>query len=232
MKINVFSFTRDRLEYTTTCFNSLRLCKKNIPFDHYVIDNGSTDGTKNYLAKTINSYKGLIISPLNYGLHIASNLIYALMEPCDLVIKFDNDCFIPERSMIKHIVSVYSALIAKGNKYILSPQIKGIVNQPKRGEIVTIKSNKIEYHLGTVGQIGGICMAIPFELFKLLKFNVNLPMARGLDTSICNQAINFGYKLAYIEDIYVEHYETTNGQAKKYPEYFKRKKIEELNPLA
>lgn len=228
MKINIFTFTRDRIGYTIKCFYSLNKCRELQCFDHYLVDNGSTDGTKEYIASTINNYKGMILGPFNYGLHLAAKMVGTIMDRCDLVIKVDNDCYFPDTTIIQRIASVYEYTINKGMKYILSPRVEGIVKQPRRGNIIPMTIGDSEYHLGCVGQIGGLCMVIPYELFVSLTFNTNLPMARGLDSSICNQGLSLGYSLAYIEDIFVEHYETTNGQAKRYPAYFKRKRCEEV----
>ncbi len=228
MKINIFSFTRDRLDYTMACFDSLHRCKKYIKFDHYVIDNGSIDNTKKYLSKTSGRYKGLVINPFNQGLHMSSSIISQIMEPCDLVIKVDNDCFFADCTVIKHIAALYKFFVDHKLRYIVSPKVEGIVNQPKRGNIEILKINNILYQIGHAGQIGGLCLVMPYVLFSRLQFNTNLPLARGLDSSICGQSTNFGYKLAYMENISVMHYETTNGQAKRYPEYFVRKKIEEV----
>jgi len=230
MKINVFSFTRDRVIYTNNCFNTLQHCKSKYPFDHYVLDNGSIDDTKKYLGNSISRYKGVIIIPTNVGLHIASSIISSIMEPCDLVIKADNDCFFSSSDTILNISSIYGSLMKSNEKYILSPRVLGISKQPKRGDIRELVINDVSFTLGHVGQIGGLCMAIPYNIFKCIKFNTNLPMARGLDSSICSQAVNLGCKLAYIENMTVTHYETTNGQGKRYPEYFKRKRVEETKP--
>jgi len=38
-----------------------------------------------------------------------------------------------------------------------------------------------------------------------------------------------GGQMGYIEDLIVEHMDSTEGQKKKYPKYFKRKYGEETN---
>ena len=230
-KIGVFTFTRDRVQYTQVCFTSIRKCVKHYPLDHYVLDNGSTDDTRIFLGKTISSYAGLICSPVNMGLHVSAQMISNIIQPCDLVIKIDNDCKIRDALSMQYIASIYTQLNKHNEKYILSPKIIGITKQPKRGDSRVISTPNGDFTLGHVGQVGGLFMAIPYELFKVLKFNSNLPMARGLDSAICSQAVSFGYRLAYVENMSVEHYQTTDGQCKVYPEYFKRKRIEEQNPF-
>lgn len=227
MKISLFTFTRDRHRYTRDCFASLFKCRDHCKFDHYVLDNGSKESTRVYLAQKVSHFKGLILSPFNYGLHLSAKMIRTILEPCDLVIKFDNDCYIKDPWVINSIARVYKYMVDHDMKYVFSPRVEGIVRQPKRGEQFIIQDGQFTNTLSRVGQIGGICMCIPYKLFNSLTFNEALPMAKGLDSSICSQAVSFGYKLAYIEDIVVHHYETTNGQGKRYPEYFKRKRVEE-----
>lgn len=227
MKVNTFTFTRDRLAYTTTCFESLQMYNKTPIIDHYILDNGSKDGTPDYLSTLAHDLKGLILSPRNVGLHIGTQLIANIMQPCDYVVKVDNDCHFTEPNVIKQLVTIARTLERTGYKYILSPRVEGIVNQPKRGKAETVCIANTKYSISPTGQIGGLCMLIPYSIFKVLRFNENLPLAKGLDSNICLQATTHGCRLAYVDNIFVTHYETTAGQAKKYPEYFKRKKLEE-----
>ena len=71
-------------------------------------------------------------------------------------------------------------------------------------------------------------MVIPFQLWRRLEIDGTKPKARGFDSSVCEQARHNGYVVGYLENIFVEHMDGTNKQAEKYPEYFKRKKIEEV----
>lgn len=231
MKINVFTFTRDRLTYTKICFNSLQACQKYHRFNHYVLDNGSADGTQIYLTSNADKFKGLILSPSNLGLHKSCEMLSTLIDPCDLVIKADNDCFFNNVETISNIAKAYKTLCDAGKKLsILSPTVKGIVNQPKRGTPFTLTTkDKVSYQYHPTGQIGGICMAIPYDLFKLLVYNTSLPMAKGLDSNICQQGILHDYSLYYFDDT-VTHYDTTPLQAKRYPAYFVRKRNEEKIP--
>jgi len=48
MKIAIYTLTRDRLQYTQDCFSSLWQ-NAGMPFDHYIVDNGSEDGTVEWL---------------------------------------------------------------------------------------------------------------------------------------------------------------------------------------
>jgi len=195
---------------------------------HYILDNGSKDGTPDYLSTITNQLKGLVLCPHNVGLHKGTQLISSIMLPCNYVLKVDNDCFFEMDRVIGQLVGVAEKLRLRGEGWILSPYVGGIVHQPKRGQSTTIQVNECAYTLSPTGQVGGLCMLIPYGLFKLLQFNVNLPLAKGLDSQICLQAVTHGYRLGYIDNLEVFHYETTDGQARRYPEYFKRKKREEL----
>lgn len=50
MRVAVLSLTRDRLDYTIHCFTTLHWLG-GAPFDHYVLDQASTDGTVEWLVK-------------------------------------------------------------------------------------------------------------------------------------------------------------------------------------
>jgi GT2 family glycosyltransferase len=72
MKIAVFTLTRDRLGYTKLSFESLRR-KAGVPFLHCVIDNGSTDGTKQWLRLKYRPQL-LVDLPRNVGISMGCNL--------------------------------------------------------------------------------------------------------------------------------------------------------------
>ena len=54
-----------------------------------------------------------------------------------------------------------------------------------------------------------------------------LPKAWGQDDHFCNWTKSKGCKVGYIEGLIVNHFETTDGQARRFPEYFERKFKEE-----
>jgi GT2 family glycosyltransferase len=70
MKIAIYTLTRDRIEYTKKCFQSLQE-NAGYSYDHYIIDNGSKDGTADWLKE--GNYTKVIYNPENVGISNGSN---------------------------------------------------------------------------------------------------------------------------------------------------------------
>ena len=224
MSVGVYMLTRDRLEYTKRAITSFRKYNGSEVF-LVVIDNGSKDGTTEWLKEQLSSgvINHLHLEPENVGIHKAFFIAKGIFKnKYSLIVKVDNDCEFIE-PVIAHIFSNYSTAI--NYKMVLSPHVNGIMNQPKRSYFV---KTSLGDTFGNTGHVGGLCMAIPFQLWRKLEIDGTKPKARGFDSSVCEQAKMYGYVVGYIENIFVEHMDGTNKQAEKYPEYFKRKKIEEV----
>lgn len=99
----MYTVTRNRLLLTRLSFD--KLCRwAGIGFDHFVADNGSDDGTAEWLRERAETgqIKGLYLSPVNLGQNLATNYLLDLMkdgEPYDWVVRWDNDA-IPRRKSV------------------------------------------------------------------------------------------------------------------------------------
>lgn len=134
-KIAIWTITWNRLDYTKQMIESM---KKNFKYDydHYFIDNGSTDGTKKYLEGLLKdkaSYKAIrdvIFNKDNIGISKANNqalgaICGSTKQNYDIVIKIDNDCKILSPNILKTIVEMYQA----NHKMIFSPYVEGLIGR-------------------------------------------------------------------------------------------------------
>lgn len=230
LKIAIFSLCRDRLLYTQACFESLRR-NAGMPFDHYVFDNGSTDGTVQWLDSEYKPFPGSYYAMQNHGISVASNFIVRqiLQGDYNLIIKADNDAFIRTSNILPQIVDVARAA---GENWILSPRVEGINRQPRRHRNVEIAGHPV----GVTPIVGGLFHVVPTAVYQRYMeqggYPENLPLAKGQDDHLCHwfHTTQNGH-CGYIEDLVVEHYETTDGQARRYPEYFTRKFAEEKGEM-
>lgn len=206
-RIAVLSITRDRIDYTKHCFKLLRE-NAGCRFDHYVFDNGSTDGTQEWLGKR--KLKGLVVSDSNVGVCVAMNRLLDLAGPdYDFYVKFDNDCEITNPGTLKAVVELMD------DKLILSPRIMGLMNPPGVGSEID--------GLGYPAMIGGIFMCVPGWVYREYRYPENNPVWGMDDVGICNWFANHGGRVAYVMGLEANHYETTVGQHNKYPDYFLRR---------
>lgn len=237
MRIAIYSLTRDRLAYTQACLASLYQ-NAGMPFDHYVWDNGSTDGTVQWLDGEIARMDaaedpcGLTVhnSATNVGISVASNrCIYQILRHnnYDYIIKADNDAYVRTPNILPQICEVAQSA---GENWILSPRVSGLNKQPTRHRTVTIAGHPV----GVTPIVGGLFHVLPADVYRRYMdaggYPENLPLAKGQDDHLCHwfKTTQRG-QCGYIEDLEVEHYEGTDAQARRYPEYFSRKFLEERN---
>jgi len=226
MKIAIYTLTMDRLDYTKHCFESLRN-KAGYLYDHFVVDNGSQDGTVEWLKENSKMFKKIIFNQKNLGIGKSSNQalneIYTLNY--DLIIKMDNDCEVLTSGILSEIVKLYDFKWHNQPflpKLVLSPKVKGI----NKAISVHDQAWLGNYLISFTTMIGGLFMISTPVILKDFRYREDL-IRMGLDSQICHFVNQNGGRCGYIEQLEVNHYETTDGQAKRYPGYFQRKWEEE-----
>lgn len=225
-KIAVVSLTRDRINFTKACFSRARQTA-GIDYTHFVLDNGSTDGTQEWLrsrwdGKYIN---WRVLEPTNIGIHKGLEKIRKVLKVLpeyDYVCKLDNDCFPLSPNWLQGLVETLEQL--GPDKWVLSPRVEGLNHQPLRNEIIQIDDKTI---VGVTNVVGGLCRLMSYGNFMKLGQNTSLPLGYGDDSRLEQLAPQFGWQMGYAEHIVVEHILSTNGQIEAEPEYFTRKFAEE-----
>lgn len=222
MKIAIYTLTRDRLEYTRHCLKTLEE-KAGFPYDHFIVDNGSKDGTREWLVERM--YRHLTLLPENAGISKGSNMALEeiLKYDYDVIIKMDNDCEIVTPNILTKVAALYDHLQHLNFNIVLSPYVNGINKQPNRSFFI----NQAGWKIGITGIIGGLFHIVPAKVYREYRYPEQLPKAWGQDDHFCEWLRQKDIMKGYIEELLINHYETTNGQSKRYPEYFQRKWTEE-----
>jgi hypothetical protein len=167
-----------------------------------------------------------ILLPENIGIAVGMNMLKEKIlanNPSHLVIKFDNDCYIQSPSILGYITNVYKTKPPMSGEYVLSPTVQGISRVPATQS----EGGWAGYYINLTGIIGGLFRITQLHVFKQFTADENLPKARGVDGQFANWFNSSGGRVGYLRDITVEHYLTTDGQCRQYPEYFARKRKEE-----
>jgi GT2 family glycosyltransferase len=238
MKLNIaiYTLTRERLQYTKDCFAALRE-KAGHPYDHYVLDNGSEDGTQQWLheyqelRRLEGHFTQVVCKPENLGISAASNkCLEAIFERHDqsirehgrLILKVDNDCYPITMNILAEFARIYSEC-KEAERWVLSPRVEGINKQPRRVRRHTLAGHEI----GVTPIVGGLFHVVPAPVYRHFMadggYDESLPKGWGQDDQFCDWLARNGYAKGYVEDLVVEHYEGTDNQAKRWPDYFTRK---------
>lgn len=91
--IDIILVTFNRLEFTKKTLKSIQERTK-IPYNLIVVDNNSTDGTRDFLISTEKDYKKVVLLDENIGLEMALNEGFKYVES-DIFVTTDNDCIAP-----------------------------------------------------------------------------------------------------------------------------------------
>ena len=225
-RVAVFTLTRDRLEFTQICLASLR-DRAGYPFDHFVIDNGSEDGTQEWLTQEAKASRIAYLETLseNRGISYGRNRAIDIIQErggYDLIIKFDNDCRVLTEDILGRIAGFYQHAAEDDRTFVISPRVVGIVNQPARHGT----GQEFGEKFGLTGVVGGLFQVVPSSLYDNYRFPKDLPLALGGDAAFAKWLVGKA-SVGYLEDLVVEHYLTTEGQVGRYPDYFTRKYQEE-----
>jgi glycosyltransferase involved in cell wall biosynthesis len=196
-KIVVITVTWNRLHYTKQYLSELKQ-KGGYLFEHIIVDNGSTDGTIQYLIE-----QGYDVISLNKNVGIWKAFKIAIKyakekyKP-DYIVKFDNDCEILTDNILLKIMQWYE----KGCKsYVVAPLDLQILptHQPKVIKKITERNEALRY----VEHVGGIFLVAPadalYELCKMQDKEVSGDLLRG------RKFWSIGYSVCYFENLQITH---------------------------
>lgn len=224
VKVAAFSITYDRLDYTKKAFHSLNHTA-GYTFDHYVVDNGSTDGTVEWLKENFDPSR-LILNPDNKGISIASNQVVDLIKKgdYDCILKFDNDCMCLTSGWLEKMVEIYKT----NHLFALSCYVQGLRDNPggsPRAGYGRIKNELI----GVTAHLGGICNFVSSKAYDNFRWPEDEQLHGLQDLEFSQHLFKCGYQMGYLENYFVNHGPAgTEGQEKDYPEYFAKRREEKI----
>lgn len=240
-RVAIYTITYDRLEYTKKCFKSLNETT-GYYYDHYIVDNNSTDGSQDWINKQKVEgwcqYRQLIPNKTNMGISIASNqaLDSIKMTPIskkttgeekellnyDIIIKVDNDCIFQTKGWLSTMVNLWRS----NHRLAMSCYINGLRDNPggaMRFAYGTLKGELV----GMTRHLGGICHFVSADAYKTFRWPEDDTLHGFQDLYFSNYLLANGYQMGYLENYYCSHGpKGTVAQEKDYQEYFERRKKE------
>lgn len=223
-RVAVFTLTYDRLDYTKKSFESLYKTA-GYALDHFVVDNGSEDGTVNWLEKEWTNPLGkshFRLNGENKGISKGSNqALDDIGKDYDIIVKVDNDCLFLTEGWLAKMVEIWKS----NHRIALSCYPQGLKDNP--GGAPRIGQGTIRGELvGMTKHLGGILHFVSADAYSDFRWDEEDFLHGHQDLEFSNYLMFNGYQQAYLENYFIEHINTTEGQHKDYPYYFERRKAE------
>jgi glycosyltransferase involved in cell wall biosynthesis len=229
-KIAIFTLTHDRLDYTKRCFESLHKTA-GYAFDHFVVDNGSKDYTASWIFEYANQHKNdffmdLLPNPDNHGISKASNEAIDMINEhgeYDIIVKVDNDCLFLTDGWLAKMVEIWKV----NHMIAMSCYVQGLKDNPGGSPRIAYGNIKDEV-MGMTKHLGGICHFVDAKAYNTFRWDEDDTLHGVQDLIFSHHLLNTGYQMGYLENYYCEHMDGTEGQHKRYPDYFERRKTERV----
>jgi len=221
-RVAIFTLTYDRLEETKVGFESLQRTA-GYPFDHYIVDNGSSDDTVEWI-KANYPFKWLMPNEENKGISIASNqaLDEIAHHDYDIIMKVDNDCVFLSDGWLKRMVDIWK----RNNITALSCYVQGLKDNPGGAERIGHGFIDGEY-IGITNHLGGICHFVDASAYKNFRWNEDSFYHGIQDVELSRYLASNGFQMAYLENYFCNHgVDGTEGQMNRFKDYFERRKLE------
>lgn len=164
----------------------------------------------------------------NVGQHVAWNEAYsrAKAEGAKYFLRIDDDCEFLSKRWLKKLVSCSQAF---GNKFIVSPTVKGLKHPPARSQICTVAGVEVEF---LADAIGGVCRLHPTALLDKQDppyvADVRMPLGAGDATGIARWARECKVPMVYVRQVRVRH--STARQEAADPTYFENHGLYQVIP--
>lgn len=191
MKIAAITITYNRLELTKRTVESF-YAKTTV--DHHVfIDNGSTDGTPEYIKQFHH-----VLLPQNVGITEAFIMVAQQLKDYDFILKLDNDIETVTEGIMDKMLNFYNL---NGKYFVCSPVDLNL--DPNYAPRSFGRKFLHGFNVNLTSHTGGAFQLIPNEICQKLIAEYN-HFKMG-DQAIGNYYLNHGYKPCYLEDLQMRH---------------------------
>ena len=197
----VWTLTKNRLWFVQRMLSALRTMT-NIGFDHYVLDQGSTDGAADFLAEQYRAGQlaYLRLEPTNIGISRGSNHLLDIIEAAQMhawVVKLDSDVMVQTPNWLERMIQ------RSRPRHVLSPHVLGLVDHPGGAPRT---HTDVQARLGYAKHLGGACNVAPAGGWHDFGRWITPGPAHGTqDAEFSARMRDKGYRLAYVEDVLVRH---------------------------
>jgi len=208
---SIIILTRNNLDYTKKCIESIKKYTPE-PYELIVVDNGSTDGTIEYL-ESLPDVK-LIKNPTNLGFAMGNSM--GIKEARgEYILLLNNDTIVTEGWLTRLISAAESdpsiGLVGPRSNYVAGVQL--VKDVPYRDDMEAMREFARKWSLENAGKyeetfrVIGFCMLVKKDVIeKIGGFDPLYEMGNFEDDDFCIRAIRAGFKIKIAQDVFIHHY--------------------------
>jgi GT2 family glycosyltransferase/2-polyprenyl-3-methyl-5-hydroxy-6-metoxy-1,4-benzoquinol methylase len=223
--VSIVMLTWNQKGLTEMCLRSLEISTK-VPYELIVVDNGSTDGTvdflKSYAAEKVTDKQDnvkLIFNPENVGFARGNN--QGLKEARgEYLVLLNNDTVLPNMWLERMLRRFYSdkkaGMVGPRSNYVKPRQFA----QPEYSELAEFSKFAEGFYLKNQGKttvtesLVGFCLTVKREVFaKIGLLEEDYTIGGYEDDDLCIRARRAGYRLLIADDVYVHHFGNASFKA-------------------
>ena len=214
-KISIITRAFNRLEYTVMCIRETYILAKNADYEHIIIEQSSSDGTKEWLKSLeIEGYYKIKVKYNEVNTGDGGGMkdgFDMISEDCKYILQLDND-----------LIPLTDNFLQKLSDIMDNDDNIGSIMLKREGvghhlEMTELYKNYNGIELFHMKKMHG--MFFRRDLLEKINYWTNKD-TMGWVKHIPNVLHSWGYAIVKSPDIKILHIDTTGGQSKKFPKFF------------
>lgn len=208
---SIVILTRNELEFTRRCVDSIRQYT-NEPYELIFVDNGSTDGTIEYLENLKDAT--VIRNPINLGFGAGCNQGMNIAKG-EYIVLLNNDTLVTPGWLTRLITRVESdptvGMVGPRSNYVVGPQL--ITPAPYGEDLSQLSAYAAELAEENAGsssptlRLVGFCVLMKRAVVERIGgFDERFGLGNCEDDDFCIRAWAAGFRLLICHDVFIHHF--------------------------
>lgn len=210
-KTSIIILTFNQLEYTKACLESIWKYTEKGSYEIVVVDNGSTDGTLEWLSEQ--QGLKLVVNSLNLGFPKGCNRGLEVIDADTDILFLNNDTIVTENWLVNLKICLDSdpkigAVGAVSNHH---ENLQGVSFQYENMEEMQSLARENNHSSSSMWEdkifLIGFCLLVRREvMMKIGKLDENYSPGYIEDNDLSLQIVKLGYRLVLCHDVFIHHY--------------------------